>query len=311
MRTLTLSLIVFLFSCSYSSTDPKSEIIAKVNGEAIPLSDFLVGFNQMKADQDDILKTNPKLLEQLKYRALNEAVITCLIRQEAGKKQIRIAKEEIEGRLSNWKDGYPPGGYEEMLKTRNTTEYFLKKRIGEQLHVEKITETLFGTETMVSDEEMRNYYKEHQNDLTQPLRVHALQIVVPTIEEAEKIRQEILSDQITFESAARKYSLSPDAAKGGDLGFFAKNEKIAAFNKAFSLVVGSVSSPIQSRYGYHLLKVLEKQASKKLAFNEAREEITKSLKKLKEVKIYKEWVTKLVKDAEIYQNEALFNSISS
>jgi hypothetical protein len=56
---------------------------------------------------------------------------------------------------------------------------------------------------------------------------------------------------------------------------------------------------------------LEKQASKKLAFNEAREEITKSLKKLKEVKIYKEWVTKLVKDAEIYQNEALFNSISS
>jgi len=273
------------------------------------MAEFLVNFNQLKAQQDEISQKNPKLVSQLKTRALNEVLIVTMLRQEASKKQIRIAKEEVEGRLSNWKDGYPPGGFEEMLRKQNTTEDFLKKRISDQLLVEKITEALFGTETMVNDEEMQSYFKQHQDEFSRPVRIHALQIVVPTLEEAEKVRQEILSGQITFESAARKYSLSPDAAKGGDLGFFSKNEKISAFNKAFSLTVGDISAPIQSPYGIHLLKVVEKQQPKKLAFQEARDDIVKALKKNKEVTVYKEWVTKLLKDGEIYRNEALFSTI--
>ncbi len=272
------------------------------------MAEFSLGFNQLKAQQDEILSKNPKLTNQLKIRALNEALILTLLRQEAAKKQLRIAKEEVEGRLSNWKDGYPPGGFEEMLRKQNTTEEFLRKRIADQLLIEKITETLFGTETMVSDEELQAYFKQHSDEFIRPVRVHAYQIVVPTQEEASKIRQEIVAGQITFESAARKYSLSPDAAKGGDLGFFSKDEKISAFNKAFALSVGEVSSPIQSQYGVHLLKVIEKQPSKKLAFAEAKDDIVRALKKVKEVSIYKEWVTKLLKDGEIYRNESLFSN---
>jgi parvulin-like peptidyl-prolyl isomerase len=235
-------------------------------------------------------------------------LITALLKQEAKKKQIRIAKEEVEGRLANWKDSYPPGGFEEMLRKQSTTEDYLRARMANQVLVEKITETLFGTETMVNDEEMQSYFKQHPEDFQRPARIHALQIVVPTLEEAEKIRQEILSGQITFESAARKYSLSPDAAKGGDLGFFSKNEKISAFNKAFTLTVGDISAPIQSPYGIHLVKVVEKQPSKKLAFQEAKDDIVKAIKKVKEVTVYKEWVTKLLKDGEIYRNEVLFST---
>ncbi len=265
--------------------------MARINGEPVSVAEFMVNFNQLKAQQDEISQKNPKLMAQIKTRALNEVLIMALLRQEAGKKQLRIAKEEVEGRLSNWKDGYPPGGFEEMLRKQNTTEDFLKKRIADQLLVEKLTDTLFGTETMVSDEEMQAYFKGHTEEFFRPVRIHALQIVVPTLEEAEKIRQEVVSGQITFESAARKYSLSPDAAKGGDLGFFSKNEKISAFNKAFSLTVGEISQPIQSPYGIHLLKVVEKQPPKKLAFQEAKDDIVKALKKVKEVTVYKEWVT--------------------
>ena len=111
-------------------------------------------------------------------------------------------------------------------------------------------------------------------------------------------------------AAARKYSQSPDAAKGGDLGFFSRNEKLPAFNEAFNLPVGSVSKPIKSRFGYHLLKVVEKQPSKKLQFEEARDDIAKQLRRTKEVKIYREWVAKLLKDGAIYRNESLFASFS-
>ncbi len=305
---LSISGILGVCACTRTASLPADQVVARVNGEAVSMAEFSLGFNQLKAQQDEILSKNPKLTNQLKIRALNEALILTLLRQEAAKKQLRIAKEEVEGRLSNWKDGYPPGGFEEMLRKQNTTEEFLRKRIADQLLIEKITETLFGTETMVSDEELQAYFKQHSDEFIRPVRVHAYQIVVPTQEEASKIRQEIVAGQITFESAARKYSLSPDAAKGGDLGFFSKDEKISAFNKAFALSVGEVSSPIQSQYGVHLLKVIEKQPSKKLAFAEAKDDIVRALKKVKEVSIYKEWVTKLLKDGEIYRNESLFSN---
>jgi hypothetical protein len=301
-------------ACHRRPPDPREQIIARVNGEPVSLQEFLVGFRQLRAQQDDpSLKSSstpsPKMLDQLKTRALNEVIVVTLLRKEASKKQLRVAKEEVEGRLANWKDGYPPGGFEEMLRKQNTTEDFLKKRIEDQILVEKIAEVLFTSETRVSDEEMKAYYKDRQEDLVRPEKVHAYQIVVPTREEADKIRKDITSGKLTFESAARQHSLSPDAAKGGDLGFFGKNEKIAAFNEAFGLTIGTISKPIQSRYGVHLLKVVERQPSKKLSFNDARNDIVKALKRVKEVKIYKEWVTKLLKDGEIYRNEALYASV--
>lgn len=308
--TLLIVCFCLLSGCQTSPTDPKEQVLLRVNGEPVFLHDFLLNYKQLKAEHDEISQKDPQMIEQLKTRALNEVIIISILRHEASKRQLRIAREEVEGRLSNWKDGYPPGGFEEMLKKQNTTEDFLKKRIEDQLLIEKITEVVFGPETLVSDEEIKKYHKQHENEFNRPERVHAFQIVVPTVEEADKIRQEILSSKMTFESAARQYSLSPDAAKGGDLGFFSKNEKIAAFNEAFNLAIGTISKPTRSRYGVHLIKVVEKQPARKLGFNEAKNDIVKALKRAKEVKVYKEWVTKLLKDGEIYKNEALYASVS-
>ncbi len=306
---LLLSTCLLLSHCTRLSEGGDNSVIARVNGTPVTLQAFRLKYEQLKGEQDEITKKNPKIINELKLQALNEAIVFALIEQEAQKRQIAVDKEEVEGRLANWKDGYPPGGFEEMVRRQNTTEDFLKKRIEEQLLLEKVLEEAFSSETLISDEEMKKYHEEHQQEYFQPERVHVYQIVVPTVEEAQKIRQEITSGKITFQSAARKYSLSPDAAKGGDLGFFSKNEKIPAFNKAFSLSVNEVSDPIKSRYGVHLLKVVEKQIRKKLDFQQAKGDLAKNLKKMKEARVYKEWVSKLLKEGKIYRNEKLFSSI--
>ena len=307
--TLPFLILIVLIGCSSKPEEKNKAVLATANGDPIFYSDFMAVYLQLKAEQDDISQKNPKIIEQLKTRALNETIILNLIRQEASKHQLRVGKEQVENRLGNWKDGYPPGGFEEMLKKQNSTESQLKQRIEDQLLVEKITTSLFSEETLVPDEEVKSYFQSHQKDFVEPERVHAFQIVVPTKEEADKIRQEIMTGKISFESAARARSLSPDSIKGGDLGFFAKNEKIDAFNEAFNLKINALSKPISSRYGFHILKVVEKKPSKRLSFNEAKSEIVKFLKKEKEAKVYKEWVGKLLKDGEIYKNENLFNSI--
>lgn len=301
-----LLLVVFVTACTRQSDSPRDQVLAKVNGSPITVNEFSLIFNQLKGEQDELSQRNPQVLQKIKTRALNESIILSLLRQECTKKGVRVAKEEVDGRLANWRDGYPPGGFEEMLQKQGITEDFIRRRIEDLLMVEKVTASLFGTETQVSDDEMKNYFKQHEAELVRPERIHAFQIVVPTREEAEKVKTQIANNELTFESAARKYSLSPDSAKGGDLGFFARNEKLKAFNEAFRLTIGTLSNPIQSRYGIHILKVVEKQPKKALTFNEAKEDIVRAVKRLKEVKVYKEWVTKLLKDSEIYRNEALF-----
>lgn len=310
IRVALLIPLLFFLACTKRASDPKEQIIARVNGESVYLYDFQMVLKKLRSELDSISQQNPKVMEDLKTRALNEVIIMTMLRQEAEKKQVQIAKEEVEGRLANWKEGYPPGGFEEMLRKQNTTESVLKRRIEDQLLIEKLTEAMFGTETMVSDEEMNQYYNTHQNEFFRPPRVHAYQIVVPSVEEAKKISQEILAGKITFESAARKYSLSPDAATGGDLGFFSRNEKIAAFNEAFALRVGEISKPIKSRYGVHLLKVVEKQPARKLKFQDAKNEVLQAIKKQKEIAVYKEWVAKMLKDGEIYRNETIYVTLN-
>jgi len=302
--------LLLLVSCIRLSTDLNDEIIAKVNGEPVFLNEFTISFDQLRAKRDGISQKNPKLVAQLKTRALNEVIVMKILRQEAAKNEVRIAKEEVEGRLANWKDGYPVGGFEEMLRKRNTSEDFLKRKIEQLLLIEKLTNELFSLETLVSDEELKKYYKKNKKEFRRSAQVHAFQIVVPTVNEAKKIRQEILSNTITFQSAARQYSLSPDAAKGGDLGFFSRNEKIPAFNKAFSLTVGVVSQPIKSDYGVHLLRVVEKRMAKSLGFQQAKPEIVNRLRRRKEIKVYKEWISNLLKEGKIYRNDSLFKTIT-
>lgn len=310
LKSLLVVVLALSAGCSKRATDPKEQIIARVNGESVYTYDFLINFTKLKGELDEISQKNPKLIEDVKTRALNDVIIMTILRQEAEKRQIQIAKEEVEGRLANWKEGYPPGGFEEMLRKQHTTEALLKRRIEDQILIEKLTAALFSAETMVSDEEMNQYYNTHQNEFFRPPRVHAFQIVVPTVEEAKKISQEIASGKITFESAARKYSLSPDAATGGDLGFFSRNEKIAAFNEAFSLRVGEISKPIKSRYGVHLLKVVEKQPARKLKYADAKNEVLQAVKKQKEIAVFKEWVAKMLKDGEIYRNETIYATLN-
>ena len=90
--------------------------------------------------------------------------------------------------------------------------------------------------------------------------VRASHILVSTEEEALKLKSEIEAGNMTFADAASKYSKCPSGArKGGDLGFFGRNQMVKPFeNAAFNGNVGEVSEPIKTQFGYHLLWVTQK-----------------------------------------------------
>ncbi len=89
--------------------------------------------------------------------------------------------------------------------------------------------------------------------------VRASHILVSTEDEANKLREEIISGK-DFAAVAAEYSNCPSGAAGGDLGFFGKGMMVKPFeDAAFSLEIGEISQPVQTQFGWHLIVVTDKK----------------------------------------------------
>jgi peptidyl-prolyl cis-trans isomerase D len=139
--------------------------------------------------------------------------------------------------------------------------------------------------TQVSDDALRAYYSAHLDQYKVENRVHPEHILFKTIgktdAEIAEIRQkaEEVDKQAkkgaNFEELAKKYS-EDDATKpkGGDLGWIVEGQTVAEFQQAaFSLPRGSVSDLVKTQYGFHIIKVLDRETAHTKSFEEVRDTI--------------------------------------
>ena len=97
-------------------------------------------------------------------------------------------------------------------------------------------------------------FKPHQYTV-----VKASHILVQTEAKANALKN-MLNEGEDFAYLARQYSLCPSRSIGGDLGYFKRGQMVKEFeNAAFSLPVGEVSDPVQTQFGWHLIKVIDKR----------------------------------------------------
>ena len=91
------------------------------------------------------------------------------------------------------------------------------------------------------------------------MQVRASHILVKDEATAKSLKAEI-EKGADFAKTAKKHSICPSGASGGDLGYFGKGQMVKAFeDAAFSLPVGVVSSPVKTEFGYHLIMVTAKK----------------------------------------------------
>jgi len=85
-------------------------------------------------------------------------------------------------------------------------------------------------------------------------QVRARHILVDTLEQATQLSESINSG-VDFGVLAQQHSKCPSGQNGGDLGVFGAGQMVKPFEDAtFSTPVGSVSSPVQTQFGYHLIQ---------------------------------------------------------
>lgn len=132
-------------------------------------------------------------------------------------------------------------------------------------------------EGAVTQEAVEAAYEDASADFDAQTEVRARHILVDTEEEANSIAEEI-AEGMAFEQAAMAYSSDGSAGNGGDLGYFSEGMMVQPFeDAAFSLEVGAVSEPVESQFGWHLIKVEDRRETAMPPFEEAQGQLAQQI----------------------------------
>lgn len=278
LSVLSLGFILSLSSLYAQETDliepPSFEIpdpVAVVNGEAITkaeLEDFIV--DNLGADLSFI--QNKEQVNQL----IDSLVATRIIHQKA------LEKTESDEAFAK--------------------EYeAIKKRLEAQLPFELIAAYIddYAQQIEVSDEEVKAEY-DKQLEALSGVEYKAAHILVEEEEEAKAILKELTEGALTFEEAAKRYSIEPGAAeRGGDLGWFSGNMMVSEFSRAVEqMTKGNISEePVKTDFGFHIIYLEDtRQEADNFPSLEAMQEELKQL--IIQDKLY-DYVQNISKEAEI------------
>lgn len=127
------------------------------------------------------------------------------------------------------------------------------------------------------NDKVQAYYDENAEQFIKAPTVSASHILIKEEADAKRIKAEIDAGK-DFAEAAKEYSTCPSKERGGDLGSFGRGQMVPEFEQAaFDSDVNVVSEPVKTQFGYHIIKVNDKQPEGKQSFEEVKEQIERHL----------------------------------
>jgi peptidyl-prolyl cis-trans isomerase C len=290
------------------------KIVAKVTGQPI-YEDALTPFVKKeikKFKKYSVQRDTSKIEKHLQKKALDKVISRELIYQESQKIEIEGIEKKIAERMKKAKEKYEGNEeYASYLKTKGLTEKDVKESIKRSIAVDEYLKMKGIREPEVPEEEIKAYYNRNKRSFKGEETIMANHILIMVKEEAkpgereeakakaESIRKEILAGE-DFAEMAKKHSEDARAPQGGDLGYIKRKYMPSEFDEAaFALREGEVSEVVQTKHGYHIIKVMDKIPEGITPYEEVRDFIGKFLQGELAKKNYYSHVKKLRSKAEI------------
>jgi parvulin-like peptidyl-prolyl isomerase len=234
-----------------------AQTLVTVNGVAISQKD--VDTELMNATQGRFNQVPADKQAEFRKQVLQQLIAKELIFEDAKKTGVLKSKE--------FKD--------EFEKIKKRIEKDLAIQVWQKRELDKIK---------ISDKKLKDYYNKNKDEFIEKESVHARHILVKTEDEAKKIVSELKSlkaDALKdrFIALAKEKSTGPSGPNGGDLGYFAQGQMVPEFNdKVFSMKVGTISQPVKTQFGYHVIYLEDKKDKKTRPFAEVKTFIEQRLK---------------------------------
>jgi foldase protein PrsA len=287
VQRLTVGLAALLFGVSLAAC-ASGGTVATVNGQPISESAF-----NTKLEGTPLART-----------VLQQMVQDALIDQYAKNNNITATDAEISAREDQIKQNFPAGSWDEMLKSRNLTEDDVHSALREQLILDKA----LGSQVKITPAQIKDYFDKNHATFDKPEEVTARHILVPNLEEAQKVEQLLKSNPTSFPDVAKQYSTDPGSKdKGGDLGTFKRGQMVPSFDAvAFTEPVNSISAPVKSPFGYHIIQVEARIPGTKATLASATPQITDTLRQQQEAPLIQPFLQGLQQKADIKINNPTF-----
>ncbi len=272
-RIIWITLILAVLSVS-AGAEVLDRIVAKIGREIILESELQTQIMQMQS-----MKMMPPDMTEMDV--LDQMIESRLIIQKAKDDEYVVDDQKIkllaQDELDKVEEQFPSREMmEREMQKAGLTYYDLKKIYQDRIREEQLKQQIFQKEirskVTVTEAEVQEYYEENRDDM--PLRPEKDQIgmIMRKIEASEETREKALReiseilDELRegadFAELAKERSDCPSGKKGGDLGFFGPGQMVHEFEKAaYELRPGQISDVVETQFGYHIIKVEERDGT--------------------------------------------------
>lgn len=269
-------------------------MVAVVAYYLISKDNYVAKVGGVKISQEEL---NSALNKQYGATVLDTLISDKVIELEAEKKSVTVSKKAIQSQLDTLATQYgSEEALESALASNNMTINDAKKSIKTYLLTKKLIEPTLD----ITDSELKSYFKENKDSYNETAQVKASHILLNDKKTANTVLAK-LNDGGDWDKLAKKYSQdSSNASDGGNLGYFAKSDMDEDFaDAAFSLKVGETSKIVKSSYGYHIIKVTGKKATKKAEYADVKDQVREAVVEQKINDNYSSWLSSLYEDYKI------------
>ncbi len=300
--TLALCMTLSVAACQKNNGDTMEEgVKAKVNDKVITQKEYdehLAVYKKMAESQygegawDKEISEGQTIGSYYESTLLDQLISDLLLVDAAEKEGITVSDEDLKGELDNFKTYLDTDEkYKEFLTNYGMSEEYLKESIRKEYLINHYLSIKIES-LQPTDEELKTLF----NDLKMNETVKASHILVKTEDEAKAVIDRLNKGE-SFEDLAKELSIDTgSAAKGGDLDYFEYVDMVQPFSEAaFNMEVGEISEPVQSEYGYHIIKVTDKKVDNEVTPETKKTALTEYYKSMK----YEELVKKLKDEANI------------
>ena len=167
------------------------------------------------------------------------------------------------------------------------------RRVREELLINYAMQKVMDS-VRVSDDDVKAYYEEHKEEMVSGKTFNASHILVADKALAEELLAKIRAGALDFAAAAAEHSTCPSGKEGGNLGDFGHGQMVPEFENACdAMEVGEISEPVQTQFGWHLIKLNSKSDGAVVSFEDAKEQIAAALKSEKQEAAYRSKINQL------------------
>lgn len=265
------------------------EVVARVNGEDISRADFERALQNMEARAGGPVPADQR--DRIYRDLLDQLVGYALLTQETKSRNVVVPDADVDARISQIRGQFPSEeAFEQMLTERTLTMEQMRADARQDMAVAKMINDEVESKVAVTPEQVTDFYAKNPDQFLEPERVRASHILISIPEnadaaaraEARQKAEQILKDVTAgqdFGALAKEHSQDPGSAvNGGDLGFFQQGQMVGPFNDAaFSLAPGSTSDLVETNFGYHIIRVAEKEPGRTVPLDDVRPQVEQYL----------------------------------